>query len=70
MIAKYSCQCLDAEAEVEVPERAEHTNVVFYIEMIVMNKIGADHCKRSPNCKATHVKHIKVPVTDRGVGRP
>lgn len=70
MIAKYRCQCMKDEAEVEIPQRAEHTNVVFYIEKIVMKKVGADHHLRSPDCRATSVQDIKIPTTERGVGRP
>lgn len=65
MIVKYSCaDCGIVKADVIVPPRARSVDLAFWIEQVVAARIGDDHLKRSPHCKATNIQDLMIPVSD------
>jgi hypothetical protein len=68
--ARYSCQgCGLADVGVDVPAR-EDEDVCVWMNATVQ-KLAADHRRRSPRCRANAFQEVKIPITgaDR-VGGP
>lgn len=61
---KYSCyQCGIYKREVDVPIRQEHEDVVHWVEQTVGMSIKKDHSTQSPNCTATSIQDLMIPIT-------
>jgi hypothetical protein len=59
----YSCVlCGIHRAEVSVPERTNE-DVVYWVQTIVGNQIKQDHTSRSPECRATSVQDLMIPIS-------
>lgn len=59
----YTCgQCTAIEIKLKVPARTTE-EVVHWVRNICGHAIGLDHSTRSPNCRATTMKDLKIPMT-------
>lgn len=62
---KYSCkQCGLVGRDVIVPERKIEDDVVKYLELTVMDCVGADHRRVSPYCRATEIQDLMIPIKE------
>lgn len=65
MKVKYSCgECGINKVDVDVPARGRAVDVVFWVQEVVARRIGDDHQKRSPDCKAKTIQNLMIPISD------
>jgi hypothetical protein len=58
----YSCVLCDSlDIAVDVPARGEE-DAAAWMETVTM-KIGEDHQRRNPLCRATKIDTLKIPIT-------
>lgn len=60
----YRCKCMDGEAGVEVRNRIEGEDVVYWVEQVVGAAVGADHRSRSPMCPSSTMEYVKIPAPE------
>lgn len=59
----YKCECLRAEAEVEVPQRPHGGELMLWMGVLTA-MIAMDHGTRSPRCRSVVMEYVKIPVTE------
>ena len=70
---KYSCaKCGIEDRDVIVPDRQPGQDVVVYMQQVVAACIQEDHLREFPNCTATSITNLKIPIKQgsRGIGIP
>jgi hypothetical protein len=60
----FSCDmCGLDESPVEVPTRHKATDIRLWMDIII-NKVQKVHLTISPDCKATTIEKLKIPISD------
>lgn len=63
---KFTCdECGVKDEKVEVTAREESDNVIEWVESVVISAITFRHAIISPNCKATELTNLKIPMDDK-----
>lgn len=63
---EYSCdQCGVKDAKVAVRSRGDTEPVLLWMDAVVA-AIAADHHRKSPRCRATHITETKIPLAAGG----
>lgn len=69
---KYSCAiCGITDREVEVPAReSPDEDVKHYVEQVIGEKVGFDHMVKSPECFASVMKQLQIPLPPKDDPNP
>ena len=67
----YKCSCMEKEVTIQVPDRREQTDIVVWMETLVLNCIAFDHSELSPNCRKQAMEYCKIPLpkSDEFIGQ-
>lgn len=63
----YKCRCMTEEKSLYMRERKPDEDIINYMED-VQRKVGAEHKKLSPLCRATALEYLKLPVEGERIG--
>jgi len=60
---RYRCLECVTEADVECPERLKAVDIVYWMNRVVMPRLGSKHKEISPDCNANHFD-VMIPFGD------
>jgi hypothetical protein len=63
MRVKYKCRCMAALVDLDVPDRRIGADVAAWME-IVTHCVSFDHRSLQPNCRATELQELLIPLDD------
>lgn len=61
VVVQFKCACMDAEQPLSVPARLRATDVMFWMEDIVIPRVAKAHSIENPTCERTSLESLKIP---------